>query len=467
MKKILFLTLPMLCMAIGMMGKDKTLPPIKYSAEPAVVKGVVKNVETASELVVVVHPVIGGNDVETKVQLDADGKGEVKVDLGVSSMVRLKVGNAECEAILVPGEETTFVYDTTEERGWTFSGALAAFNNDMANAKPENHPMRSFNAIQGMGVYQLKGKGVADYKKLLTRLRSDYMKKIRSAKGVSDEYVDYCNTVSGLYRGMMLTGYNSILNYANQARGEYTLPADYYQDFIDENLFAANAVGYSPFAGGVRQMVQQLGQQMGTTIAVPDNYEKIEKAGRLMAQISELKPLTDEQLTAVKAEVPEFEKCLVAANAAAIEKVEANKQKTGYAVKEIPADLAGEDVFKAIVAPYKGKPVLVDFWATWCGPCRAAMKTILPVKEEMAGKVNFLYVTGETSPKAKWNDMIPDIHGDHYYVTAQQWSTLLEQFKAQGIPAYVVVDRDGNVQRSFIGYPGNDEMKAEFLKAME
>ncbi len=63
--------------------------------------------------------------------------------------------------------------------------------------------------------------------------------------------------------------------------------------------------------------------------------------------------------------------------------------------------------------------------------------------------------------------MIPDIHGDHFYVTADQWSTLLEQFQAQGIPAYVVVNPKGQVQKRFIGFPGVEEMREELHKAMK
>jgi thiol-disulfide isomerase/thioredoxin len=128
-------------------------------------------------------------------------------------------------------------------------------------------------------------------------------------------------------------------------------------------------------------------------------------------------------------------------------------------VKNIDENLSGEDVFKALVADYKGKPVLVDFWATWCGPCRAAMKTILPVKEELADKVAFIYITGPSSPKAKWENMIPNIHGDHYYVTDTQWSALLDQFESNGIPTYVVVDKKGKVVNKYVGFPGVEVMK--------
>ena len=60
--------------------------------------------------------------------------------------------------------------------------------------------------------------------------------------------------------------------------------------------------------------------------------------------------------------------------------------------------------------------------------------------------------------------MILDIHGDHYYVTKEQWETLLKQFDSQGIPTYVIVNQEGKVQNKFIGYPGNDTMKAELTK---
>ena len=133
-------------------------------------------------------------------------------------------------------------------------------------------------------------------------------------------------------------------------------------------------------------------------------------------------------------------------------------------VKTISPDLTNEQVFQALIKPYKGKPLLVDFWATWCGPCRMAMKEIVPLKEELKGKANFIYITGPSSPKDKWEPMIKDIHGTHYYVTKEQWNTLLSQFESNGIPTYVVVDKNGKVINKYIGFPGNDVIKAELMK---
>lgn len=104
----------------------------------------------------------------------------------------------------------------------------------------------------------------------------------------------------------------------------------------------------------------------------------------------------------------------------------AQKPKTdvAYNVKTISTDVHGKDILTAIAANYKGQAVLIDFWATWCGPCRQAMKQVNEIKPEMQKKgCAFVYVTGETSPKADWEKIIPTIAGDHYRLTDQQWAS--------------------------------------------
>lgn len=150
----------------------------------------------------------------------------------------------------------------------------------------------------------------------------------------------------------------------------------------------------------------------------------------------------------------------------------ASAAKQEKVVKEATANivqlsdtLSGSNIFNQIVARYKGQPVLVDFWATWCGPCRMAMKTVQPLKKELWGKCAFVYVTSPTSPQAIWSKMVPDIHGDHFYVSEKQWATLMKQFQVQGIPAYVVVDSKGKVLQKHIGFPGEDVLREELTKA--
>lgn len=131
-----------------------------------------------------------------------------------------------------------------------------------------------------------------------------------------------------------------------------------------------------------------------------------------------------------------------------------------YRVMTIAPDLKGEAILEAIKANYKGKVALLDFWATWCPPCRAAMKTVDEIKPALMEKgAVFVYITGETSPEETWKKMIPNIHGDHYRLTKTQWSDLCTQLGIPGIPAYMLVGKDGATAWDNLsegGYPGND-----------
>jgi thiol-disulfide isomerase/thioredoxin len=113
------------------------------------------------------------------------------------------------------------------------------------------------------------------------------------------------------------------------------------------------------------------------------------------------------------------------------------------------------------VNKHKGKVIYVDFWDTWCGPCRGEMPYSLKIQEKMKGKdVVFVYLCSDSSPEMKWKELINklEITGDHYYVNRSAWSDLTGRFGISGIPHYILIDKDGKVVNTAANRPSDGDL---------
>jgi thiol-disulfide isomerase/thioredoxin len=143
--------------------------------------------------------------------------------------------------------------------------------------------------------------------------------------------------------------------------------------------------------------------------------------------------------------------------------------KAELTVKNTPTEYVpkteAEKYFDGLIKKYRGKVVYVDFWATWCAPCKDGIARIKPLKEEMANEdIVFVYITNPTSPDKDYQKAIPDIKGEHFKVSADDWNLLTSKFNIYGIPHYALVDKTGRIVNPDLNHLENEPLKKLLLE---
>jgi thiol-disulfide isomerase/thioredoxin len=117
------------------------------------------------------------------------------------------------------------------------------------------------------------------------------------------------------------------------------------------------------------------------------------------------------------------------------------------------ASRAGQDVS---LAQYKGQVVMINFWASWCGPCRQEM----PLLESIYKKYNrmgftLLGVNVEPNSQAA-NDWLKATPVS-FPILYDKDSKVSKLYDVAGMPSTVIIDRSGNLRVLHRGYKPGDE----------
>ena len=140
------------------------------------------------------------------------------------------------------------------------------------------------------------------------------------------------------------------------------------------------------------------------------------------------------------------------------------KYNLGVSVSD---DLVLEDehghqtTFKALLENNKGRLLYVDFWASWCAPCRAVMPDAHLLKKKFQNKgVQFVYLALNDNLK-QWQKAIQEEelteHKENYFIINSKTSSMIDDLEIETLPRYIIYGRDNKILYKNAPAPNNPE----------
>jgi len=99
---------------------------------------------------------------------------------------------------------------------------------------------------------------------------------------------------------------------------------------------------------------------------------------------------------------------------------------------------------------YRGKVVLLDFWASWCGPCRNALPNLKRLQAVYGGGDFVVVSISEDDEESDWRAFVAS-HNMTWPQRLDADSSLQHQFGVNALPTYILLGRDGAVVQKFVG----------------
>lgn len=399
---------------------------------------------------------LGGKSFEDQLPLDADGSVEFTAPVYGTSNLLIQISGADTYApavVVAPGVETDIYIDPR----YTTAASLRRQGDETTRRYVyDNGRYAAFNAAYNMlnDSYSIVyyGGDMEDAWKLSPTQYTERLLETRATKVQQIENLeadkqlkDFLlanldnDVLSAMAMAPSIMGNSFFMahprfdgNWRDSIAG---FPGDAEYRMVAEKIDAANprllAIRNYAAALDIDWTKYGAGNQVAEARKYLSACEKASQGELAQADIAELEALS----------LPFY-----AAAAADRQKVAIEKLNSLEAMIQPVPEVADAELFNAIIAPHKGKVVLVDLWNTWCGPCRRALAANEPLKTgELANDdIVWIYIADTSSEPGTYASMLPGIKGLHYRVNENQIKAIREQFKVDGIPFYILVDRQGN-----------------------
>jgi thiol-disulfide isomerase/thioredoxin len=128
-----------------------------------------------------------------------------------------------------------------------------------------------------------------------------------------------------------------------------------------------------------------------------------------------------------------------------------NSQKTAFSIAALSEKVTAFDgkevALQEILNKHKGKGIVIEFWASWCGDCVKAMPKMQALQSENP-TVDYVFISLDKNVE-KWKLGIEkhELKGDHYWISDSDGmkGTFGKEVDLDWIPRYMVVDKTGKI----------------------
>lgn len=128
-------------------------------------------------------------------------------------------------------------------------------------------------------------------------------------------------------------------------------------------------------------------------------------------------------------------------------------------------DLEGQEVS---LTEFKGKVVVIDFWGTWCGPCKGQLPFSKKIEEHYADRDDlvFVFVALERGGREPWKQYVTSNDLPGVQLFSNNSDKQLYPYKIESVPRYVIVDKDGTIYDAYAARPSGN-MQQQIAKVLE